>query len=848
MPERGRFGQRRARVSPSTRFGPAEPVPVRELRLLPTAAAAWVAALVAVRLPPGWTAAGVVAALSVALLLLAAARGLRRSAALLRGTAVPLAAAALVCAGAAGALAERNNGPMAGFITAEKSVKGEFRAVSDARAATADRFTGRPRYLVDAVAESATADGKRFASSASILVVGGDDYARIRWGDRFSSAGALTPLPPGDRNLGLMRAAAAPDIRPAGGWYRATAQLRADFVQAATDRGASVDGLLAGMVLGDRSTLDPDLGQMMKATGLTHLTAVSGANCSYLLTFIFLAARAARVPRGAAVLLALAGLAVFVLLVRPDPSVLRAAVMGGLGTLAVLSGRGRLPVALLLLSITLLLAADPWLCTSYAFILSVCATLGLVVLGPHLVLVLSRWLPLWFAASLAVPVAAQLFCAPVLVLLQPQLPVYSVPANVVAAPVVPAVTITGMLAVAVVGAAPPLAGVPLAASAAGAWWVAGTARVFASAPGALQPWPAGGRGFVLMGIAAAGAGVLILYLSRSRRLHRDRPRRSVGPWKAGTWGTGRGRAERGKAGPGKVGRCTVAAAVVVLVLPTGTVLALKSAGEGLPGPQDAWVLAACDVGQGDGLAVRTGPSSAVVVDAGGDPAAMDTCLDRLGVQDIDLLVLTHAHQDHYGGAAGVISGRLVREVGYSTATAGMPRDLEDALSGSSAPRTRLTAGMTGSAGDVRWEVLWPSGAEGNALGAAGEEDENNASAVLLLSVAGSADEPPLTILFTGDTESDAAVAVLASHPGLRSGVDVLKVPHHGARNGGDAWLRATSPSLAVISVGADNDYGHPAPQIIEGLERSGTAVVRTDVLGTILVAREGDALRISGLR
>ncbi|UON90816.1 ComEC/Rec2 family competence protein [Arthrobacter zhangbolii] len=846
------------------------------MRLLPTAAAAWAAAFLAVRLPPssGWLTAGIVAAVSVGFLLLTGVLARRRPAALsdraerssraelsnraalsdsparfnpaalFRGTAVPLAAVALVCAGAAGALAERSNGPMAGVIAAERSVSGEFRAVSDARAATPDRFTGRPRYLVDAVADSATADGKRFGSAAPILVVGGDDYAGIRWGDGFSSAGALSKLPPGDRNLALLRAAAAPDIRPAGGWYGATAQLRADFVQASADRGVSVDGLLAGMVLGDRSTLDPDLGQAMKTTGLTHLTAVSGANCSYLLAFIFLTARAARVPRAAAVLLALAGLAAFVLLVRPDPSVLRAAVMGGLGTLAVLSGRGRLPVALLLLSITVLLAIDPWLCTSYAFILSVCATLGLVVLGPHLVLVLSRRLPLWFAASLAVPIAAQLFCAPVLVLLQPQLPVYSVPANLVAAPVVPVVTIVGMLAVAVVGLAPPLAAAPLVASAAGAWWVAGTARTFESAPGALQPWPAGGPGFVLMAAAAAGGTALVLYLSRGRSRHRDRPPRRRGHgWKAGRWSV-----VPWQARPGKVGRWTVAGAVVVLILPAGTVLALRSVGEGLPGQADEWVLAACDVGQGDGLAVRTGPGSAVVVDTGGEPAAMETCLDRLGVQNVDLLVLTHAHLDHYGGAAGVISGRTVREVGYSTAGAGLPRDLEDALAGSTAPRTQLTAGMTGSAGDVSWEVLWPPETAGSTSGsAAGEDDENNASAVLLLSV-GTADRTPLTILLTGDAETDAATAVLASHPGLRSGVDVLKVPHHGARNGGDAWLRATRPSLAVISVGADNDYGHPAPQIIEGLERSGTAVARTDVLGTIVVAREEDALRISGLR
>ena len=808
----------------------------------------------------------------------------------MRGTAVPLAAAALVCIGAAGALSERGSGPVAEVIAAGGSISADFRAVSDARPATADRFTGRPRYLVDAVAETATAGGKRFGTSATVLVVGGDGYAGIRWGDRFRSAGSLQQLPPGDRNLALMRAGAKPDIEPGGGWYNATAELRSNFVQAAEDRGAAVDGLLAGMVLGDRSTLAPDLNQAMKATGLTHLTAVSGANCSYLLAFIFLAARAARVPRAGAVLLALTGLGAFVLLVRPDPSVLRAAVMGGLGTLAVLSGRGRLPVALLFLSITVLLCADPWLCTSYAFILSVCATLGLVILGPHLVLVFSRRLPLWFAASLAVPVAAQLFCAPVLVLLQPQLPLYSVPANLVAAPVVPAVTITGMLAVAAVGAAPALAGVLLAVPAAGAWWVAGIARAFESAPGALVPWPAGVPGAVLMGAAMTATAALMVFRSRRDGPHPGavRQRKSIRLRGKGSerWSPGRrpgiggrrpsshrsgfgGRrpatrrgsptsrrpATRGGSLAGRrpvnrrrslAGRWMVAGAGIVLVLPAGAVLALP--GEDPDGTAQEWILAACDVGQGDGLAVRTGPGSAVVVDAGGEPAAMDNCLDRLGVQNVDLLILTHAHLDHYGGTAGVLSGRTVREVGYSTAGSSLPRELEDALSGSSAPRTHLTEGMAGTAGAVHWEVLWPPGTDGGMpAAAAGEDDENNASAVLLLSV-GTAGGPPLKILLTGDAETDAAAAVLASHPTLRSGVDVLKVPHHGARNGGDAWLRAARPSLALVSVGADNDYGHPAPQIIEGLERAGTAVARTDVLGTILVARHRDVLQISSLQ
>ncbi|MCQ1986752.1 ComEC/Rec2 family competence protein [Arthrobacter sp. zg-Y844] len=785
------------------------------------------------------------------------------AAAFLRGAAVPAAAAALVCAGATAGLAVRAGGPISGLIAEESAITAELRAVSDARPAAADRFSGKPRYLIDAVAESGTADGQRFGTSATLLVVGGEDYAPIRLGDRFSSAGSLQPLPAGDRNLALLRAAVPPEVTPAGGWYAATAGLRGAFVRVAEDRGADVEGLLPGMVLGDRGALDPGLEQAMKNTGLTHLTAVSGANCSYLLAFIFLSARALRMPRAPAVLLALTGLTAFVLLVRPDPSVLRAAVMGGLGTLAVLSGRGRLSAALLFLSISVLLCIDPWLCGSYAFILSVCATLGLIVLGPHLVRVLSLRLPRWLAAALAIPVAAQLFCSPVLVLLQPQLPVYSVPANLVAAPVVPAVTIAGMLAVALVGAAPALATPPLLLAAAGAWWVAKTARFFESVPGALAAWPEGSLGVVLMGLCAGTAVVGILYLSRSagggifleRSERAERANAKDGEDEADQGDRDAGSRRRGSGTNRQAGsaewpsprrRWVAAGAAASLVLPAGAVLAVRAL-QGERGEEDEWMVAACDVGQGDGFAIRAGPDSAVVIDAGGEPDPMDACLDRLGVRTVEFLVFTHAHLDHYGGAAGVLSGRSVLQVGYSSADRELPENLTGVLAGTAAPRTRLAQGMAGTAGLVHWEVLWPP-ASGSAVPVAGDGEENNASAVLLVTVGGPGQgERPLRILFTGDAEEEAAATILATQANLRAGVDVLKVAHHGARNGGDGWFRAVRPSLALISVGADNEYGHPAPEILAQLRSAGTGVARTDQHGTVVVVREGNGLEVQSL-
>ena len=242
--------------------------------------------------------------------------------------------------------------------------------------------------------------------------------------------------------------------------------------------------------------------------------------------------------------------------------------------------------------------------------------------------------------------------------------------------------------------------------------------------------------------------------------------------------------------------------------------------------------------------MRTAAHHAVVVDAGPDPDAMDRCLKRLQVETVDLFILSHAHMDHYGGTAGVLRGRQVQRIAYSTAETDLPAPLRSTLAGSGAELTRMTEGMASQSGPVEWEVLWPP-ASGR------QASENDASAVILMTVRPTAEsggaapsaEPGLSLLLTGDIEEEAASALLSRHAWLRDAeVDVLKVPHHGARNGGTALIEELEPHLALISVGADNDYGHPAAGILEALQRSGTAIARTDELGSVTLGIEGTSL------
>ena len=237
--------------------------------------------------------------------------------------------------------------------------------------------------------------------------------------------------------------------------------------------------------------------------------------------------------------------------------------------------------------------------------------------------------------------------------------------------------------------------------------------------------------------------------------------------------------------------CCLLVVVVVLVRPPS------------PGwPPAGWVMVACDVGQGDALVLRAGPGSAVVVDAGPDAALVDRCLDRLDVARVPLLVLTHPHADHVDGRAGVAEGRVVA----ATETAGS-----------------AAYGATRRVGELTMQVLWPPpGAE--------PDNPNDASVVLLVAVRG------VRLLLTGDVEPPSQAALARAWPDLRA--DVLKVPHHGSRFQDLEWLTGLGARLAVVSVGADNDYGHPSPDILDPLTAAGTEVLRTDRDGDVAITVE----------
>ncbi len=607
-------------------------------------------------------------------------------------------------------------------------------------------------------------------------------------------------------------------------WQRAAGAVRTGLRRSAARLPPDAAGLLPGLVLGDTSAMPTGLVEDMRTASLTHLTAVSGGNLAIVVGAVLLVARLAGVRRRWLALVALPVMLGFVVITRAEPSVLRAAVMAGLALAAMATGRPRAGLSALAASVTGLVLLDPWLARSYAFVLSALATAGLVLLARPW----GRWLaqrlrPLpgghrWadpLGAAVAVPMAAQVAVAPVLVLLDPRVSLVSVPANLLAAPAVAPATIAGLLVACLAPVAPGLAGWAVWLAGVPTVWVALVGRVAASMPAAALGWPGGPGGAVLLALLLAGL------VSALARLSRDGP---------GSSAAADGREAR---------RRTAVGLVAVLLVPLLVVGGARRVGESVLGwPPPGWVLVACDVGQGDALVLRSGPGQAVIVDAGPDPVAVRRCLDELHVTAVPLLVLTHLHADHVEGLPGVLAGRRVGTVllGGFDEPAGEASRVSHWL-GRTPVRTAVPGQRIGI-GAVQLQVLWP----GRVIEASGESAPNNASVVLRAEVGG------VRVLLTGDVEPSAQRALLAgplSQPGVLP-VDVLKVAHHGSSHQENRFLRGTGARVALVCVGAGNDYGHPAASTLAILTAAGVAVLRTDTGGALAVLGPAERLRVLG--
>jgi competence protein ComEC len=662
-----------------------------------------------------------------------------------------------------------------------------------------------------------------------------------RYGATVAVSGVLRPVSGGDGPLARLAAVGPVAERaPPSPLLRGTHGMRSALLDVTEPLSAQARGLVPGVAVGDTSRVPDAVDEAMRVTSLTHVTAVSGGHFAIMVAALTALCALARAPRTVRVIVVAVAAALFVLLVRPEPSVLRAAWTCAVALLGLALGRPSAGPPALAAAATALLVVDPWLARSYGFVLSCAATAGLVLLAGPLARRLAPWTGRPLAFALAVPWAAQAACGPVLLLIDPHVPLMSVPANLLATPALVPATVLGLVATLLAPWAPGLA-LPvawLAGLATG--WIAGVARTFAAVPGARLPWPAGAGGVTALALLTVAG--LALVLRRPPGEGWSRAWREAVPRAARR---ARRQLRRTTARHGRARTAAVAGLAGLALLALLVVTVPRLAGAGHRVPVD-WQVAACDVGQGDSLAVRTGPASAVVVDVGPDGEAAGRCLDRLGVTTVDLLVLSHFHADHVGGLAPVLRGRAVTSALVSPLDepAGQAAAVRSQLASAGVPVRVAAAGDGGAAGSATWQVLAATaGSRPDGAGTEGEGDgANDASVAVELRTAGGLD-----VVALGDLEEPGQEALAAdlAASGRAADVDLVKMAHHGSRSQSAALARHLSPRVTLISVGADNTYGHPTDDALSLYASVGSALVRTDECGTAALVRRGDEIGLA---
>ncbi|MGE2835022.1 ComEC/Rec2 family competence protein [Mycobacterium sp. SMC-4] len=355
-------------------------------------------------------------------------------------------------------------------------------------------------------------------SDGRVLVfASGADYARLQAGQPAAFRAVVSAPKRRDLSVAVLSARGRPVHGAAAPVQQVAHAVRSDFAAAARSAlPADQAAMLPALVLGDTSTVPQQTTAQFRVAGLTHLTAVSGANVTIVCGAVLLSA--AVVGPRAAVALAAVTLLGFVIVVQPSASVLRAAVMGAITLLAVLSHRRRQALPALAGTVVALMVGTPELAVDAGFALSVSATAALVLIAPVWTRRLTdRGWPRPLAAAVSVAFAAQVVTAPLVAGISGSVSLVAVLANLAAAPVIPPITVLGTAAAALCPLWPAGAELLIRFTGPEVWWLLGVARWSSALPAASVPVPSGLAGVAMITLAAVGVAAGWHWVVSARR-------------------------------------------------------------------------------------------------------------------------------------------------------------------------------------------------------------------------------------------------------------------------------------------------------------------------------------------
>ena len=608
---------------------------------------------------------------------------------------------------------------------------------------------------------------------------------------------------------GSIKSAALVEVAPGGMLDEAAAavrQLVRDRIERTVGaRHRQAAALILAVLIGDRATLDDDLVRKLQAAGTYHVIAISGGNVALLVALSVAVLR--WVTRSARTLAALciAAVAAYGWIVSGEPSVTRAITVAILYLASGLIGLAPRPLAILRTAAMLIAVAQPLDVLDAGAWLSFGATLGIITIAPRLVGVVQAGVqqrlsvvPRAAVLMVAATIAAEIVILPVSASVFGRISVAGVPLNFVAIPAMAVLQTTGLLLVALASVAPILTPALVSVATTAADALTGSSDLVEAWPWLSWRVPP----VALWWVAGYYASLVVVCRAPAIWLRRI-----------------------ATAGAGLTG-------IVLCTAPFA----------GTSAPRDGRVrVTVLDVGQGDAVLVQTPGRQSLLVDTGGSSGGFDIggrviapAAWALGVRRLTWLALTHGDRDHAGGAPSVTRDLTPVELWEGVP---VPRDpdraaLRDLAAARGVAWRTITSGARVEAGAVRIDALHPPVPEWER-----QRVRNDDSIVLRVRFG------RVELWLTGDAgaEFESRLAPDASDAAIR----ILKVGHHGSKSSTSAaLLNAVRPQIAVVSVGAGNLFGHPAPAVLDRLAAAGATIFRTDRDGAVAIETDGETVYV----